>query len=206
MHGVAQRIGNYIAREMTNPEVEDVISYGAEIVLGSFFQLVLILGIAVCLGIFEPVSTALFSAMIYRIFSGGAHCTGYYRCLIVSVITFIPLGYLALQLAYFQYNSLIIIIGTLFILILTIKWAPAENPKHPISGKNKRYKLKIICLILIAIFIVMSVGNGTGTVISSIFTGLLWQTLTITPLGTVWLHRADRLLSMMATFFKERRG
>ena len=206
MHGAAQKIGSYIAKEIANPEAEDVISYGVEIVLGSLFQFVLILGIAAYLAVFEPVSTILFSAVVFRIFSGGAHCTGYYRCLTISIITYIPLGYLAIQLAYFKYNLLIITIGTLFILISTLKWAPAGNAKHPLSEKSKRYKFKIICLIIIVVFIVMLVEIRTSTIISSIFVGLLWQTFTITPLGTICLYGVDRLLVIIAAFFKRKEG
>ena len=206
MHGIAHRIGSYIAKEMANSEAEDVISYGVEIVLGVLFQFIVILGTAACLGVFQAVSAVLFSAVIFRIFSGGGHCTGYYRCLMVSIFTFIPLGYLAYHLADLRHNQLIMVIGTLFVVIFTLMWAPAENPKHPIGGKNKRYRLKIICLILIAVFILMLVGFGAGIIISGIFVGLLWQTFTITPLGTAWLHRADRLLIIMATLLKRKEG
>ena len=206
MHGVAQRIGSYISKEMADPEAEDVISYGVEIIVGLLFQFIIILGLAACLGIFQAVATVLFAAVIYRIFSGGAHCTGYYRCCTVSIITYIPLGYLALQLSYFKYNLLTIIIGTLFILISIFKWIPAENPKHPIKGKHKRDNLKVICLSLIAIFIVMLVGIGINVIISSIFVGLLWQTFTLTPLGVTCLHGMDRLLLTITTFFKRKEG
>lgn len=203
MRVIAQKIANYITKETKDQESEEVVSYGIEVVLGALLQFIVILGTAAILGVFWPVLAVLFSAVIYRIFSGGAHCSDFYRCLTLSLLVFIPLGYLVNQLAYSEYNYTIITVGMLLVLISTLRWAPAENPKHPIKAE-KRQRFKFICLILIALFLAVFWVMPTNIFITGIFVGLLWQAFTITPWGTTCLHLADKLMIKVVTIFKRR--
>lgn len=75
------------------------IEYGFSLTLGLAVTMVLALIPALFLGSLLSTSLVMVSALVVRLFSGGGHCSSYGRCLLLSLLIFVPAGLLVKVLA-----------------------------------------------------------------------------------------------------------
>jgi accessory gene regulator B len=87
VHALGRRVGICVATRTTNPTQAELLGYGAEIILGSIFKFGVLFLIAAFLEVVSEVSVLLIVTGLLRTLSGGAHCSAYSRCLVMSVIT-----------------------------------------------------------------------------------------------------------------------
>jgi accessory gene regulator B len=173
---------------------EDEIRYGIEVLLGSILQAVLLLAIAFWLNLFYEAVGILMASALYRRYSGGAHCTAYYRCTLTSLITFLPLAYLAQFLL--PYNNLLTVCSA-GLIVLTIAWlkVPVDNPTNPITDPIRRQELRRKSLIMAVFLIILTITllfvYPLGGV--AIMMGLLWQSITLTIPGHIYISAWDTI-------------
>ncbi|MDD2283456.1 MAG: accessory gene regulator B family protein [Eubacteriales bacterium] len=100
LEGLAQRLANALYEDSDLDEAEKAkIEYGFSLTMGIGLTLLLTLVPAVFLGTVFITFVLMASALGTRLFSGGAHCTSYARCLFLSLLIFIPGGVFAKCLA-----------------------------------------------------------------------------------------------------------
>lgn len=192
MNQLARKLARLLAQNSHNSVYEDEVRYGIEVILGSIFQVVLLLAIASLLGLVYQTLGILLASALFRRYSGGAHCTAYYRCTLTSLITFLPLAYLTGFLL--TYNNLVITCCAA-IVVLTIAWiqAPVDNPTKPITDPVQRQALRkksliaavILCLAAAGLLFIFPLGS------TAIMVGLLWQSITLTAPGHIYMSLWD---------------
>lgn len=195
MKQFAQKLAHLLAQNSHKTVHEDEIRYGIEVMLGSVLQITLLLIAALVLNLFYETAGIILASGLYRRYSGGAHCTAYYRCTLTSIITFLPLAYLV-RLSSPYLNLAMIISTSLVLLLITWLKAPIDNPTKPITDPLQRQSLRqkallmalVLCLIAVGLLFVSPLWSA------AIIMGLLWQSITLTKPGHIYISLWDNLL------------
>ncbi len=198
VHALGRRMGIYVATRTSNPTQTELLGYGAEIILGSVFKVSLLFLIAAFLGIVIEVSVLLLVTGLLRTLSGGAHCSAYYRCLIISVIILNVLGYTLNAVFFYLHRLPIVVFIVILALSLYIYWrhAPQASLNKPLKSKSMEVKFRQLTLITGILLSVVALIVGPGNSISWIIAiGLLWQAFTLTPVAHGFINRLDNLLN-----------
>lgn len=197
LYKAAQRVGGCVARQGGQEEKAAVLTYGFEVLGGFVLEVALIFFLAWLLKIFVPVVCLMVTVGIFRSLAGGEHCQAYYRCLILSLITFLLLGYLVLLLAPLLVSCKKFALGGgfAFALFATWKYAPVESPARPLSVA-KRLKVRKGTFAFLGLWLLFFFAfEFPGEVATASLLGLLGQSFTLLPWGRMFLGRLDALLS-----------
>ena len=80
IHKIGQALGAYVAKKVSRADHTEVLSFGAEILVGSIIKLSILFSFAFIMDITVEIAILLIVTGIIRTLSGGAHCSAYYRC------------------------------------------------------------------------------------------------------------------------------
>ena len=197
-------LAHLLAKNSSENLYEDEIRYGIEVVLGGILQACLLLALAFWLNLFYETAGILVASALYRRYSGGAHCTAYYRCTLTSQCTFLPLAYLIK--IFFPYISLLkIICACLFVLIVAWLKVPVDNPINPITDPLRRQSLRqkalvvamVLCLLAMLFLFIYPLWSA------SLIMGLLWQSITLTAPGHTYMSLWDNLFLYIEKFSRK---
>lgn len=194
MRHFAQKLAHLLAQNSHNVVHEDDLRYGIEVMLGGIFQIILLMIAALGLNLFYETAGIIFASGLYRRYSGGAHCTAYYRCTLTSIITFLPLAYLV-RLSAPHLNLTVVICTGLVLLLITWLKAPVDNPSNPITDPLRRQSLRqkalvtalVLCLLAVWLLLVSPTWSA------AILMGLLWQSITLTAPGHIYMSLWDNI-------------
>ncbi|NSW81945.1 MAG: accessory gene regulator B family protein [Syntrophothermus sp.] len=200
MRPLMVRLAARLAQQTGTPCDLQLVAYGLEILVDGIIQVLAILILALILGVLKPVALVMTVAMVYRRFSGGVHCTGFYRCMTTSAVVFLGLGYLAIQLAATNYVYVFQGFAVIASSFAAAKWAPGDNPVKPITTEAKKSELKQKSLLTVVGVALIALANWYWSLFSpltltAITLGLLWQSFTITPWGYRLIGWVDRILT-----------
>lgn len=163
------------------------IEYGLSLTLGVGLALALALIFAALLGTVGTTLILILSALALRIFSGGAHCTSYDRCLTLSVLVFVPAAYLikltGALCPELQMPTYLMITAFSFLYFFI-----------------NNIKLLALVLLLNAAAIglcYLFAGELVPTVLLSLGAGLFVQTAMLTKPGQWFVGMADKLLKIV---------
>jgi len=187
MKQLADRFASAMVREACFDRPVEVVAYGLEIILNIIVQTGIILIIACILHIFPTVLIAIISAIIFRSFSGGTHCSNFYSCTVLSTTVFISIGYLALKITMGTY--FFVTVYTIMLLATTI-WAPVNTQK--VLKKRTATLLKLSSLtFLMLMFGISTTLQLQKELIAAAVMGLAWQVFSLTPLGIFIISKVD---------------
>ncbi len=200
MRPLVARLAAELAREIDEACDTRLIAYGLEILVDGAIQVLVVLIGALILGLFRPVILVMATAMVYRRFSGGVHCTGFYRCMAVSTVVFLGLGYLAVLLAQSRYCQLVQGLCLLVSLGVLAKWVPGYNPVKPVTDKRRESELRRKSLVVVLGVTAVTVinwwrGPFSPLTLTAVSLGLAWQSFTVTPWGYRLVGCADAILA-----------
>lgn len=203
MNYLAKKLAHMLFKYANGPFFEDEIRYGIEIALGALFQIVVILVVAQLLGVGQEVLAIIITAVLYRRYTGGPHCSTYYRCTITSLITFITLGFLTeyIPADYLPVYIICLAIGS----VLVIKsYVPVDNPINVFTDELRKKKKQQSGLILLLLQVIIVIGYllTQKLIVISILLGLLWQNFTLMPFGQTYVHLCDQLFDRIEELFK----
>ncbi len=205
IHELSVRIAGYIAQE-TNKDyrIENWMSFGLELLLGTLFKIFIITILAYCLGILKETLIITITAGSLRLASGGEHCSEYYRCLVGGSICFLLLGWGVRSLNHLWYYSNIdsIVLPLTIIFLITIfalwKYAPGDTANKPITKEDEIARYKKWSLIMATLFFGVAVLFSTIGILKEysliITIGVLEQTFTVTPWGYSFIRFVDNML------------
>lgn len=198
IHKIGQAVGSYVANKVSRIEQAEYLSYGAEILIGSILKLSILFSIAVMTNVGLEVTILLIVIGLVRTLSGGAHCSTYCRCLVTSVLMLTALGY-AIKITYSFLSSLSIsvLIG-IAVLSVFLYWcyAPQAPLNKPFNSRTKELIFRWYTLFAVAGFTITSIILGTNSLVAwTIVFALLWQALTLTPVGHSFIRLLDILLT-----------
>lgn len=200
----AQILAHLLAKNSSKALYEDEIRYGIEVMLGGVLQAFLLLALAFALNLFYETAGILLASALYRRYSGGAHCTAFYRCTLTSLFTFLPLAYLTKILS--PYIGLTIT-SCACIVVLIVAWlkVPVDNPVNPITDPLRRQSLRqkslitAVSLSLLSLLLLFIYPLGS----TAILVGLLWQSFTVTAAGHIYMSAWDNLFLYIEKLFRK---
>lgn len=199
---LAQKTAIYLTGELAmDPGKTDTLRYGLEIIYGTIIKGTALFSLAYLLGILPEVAFAMVSRVLYRLLSGGAHCSSYWRCLTLGLLIFLGAGELGSYLgrclpAGFLRHSLVAVYVLSFLCVMA--WAPGEVPFKKITKISERVLFKTLSVACLSLWLAASMSVAVYYAPSLAFAGLvavLVQTLSFSPPGYVAIHKFDGLWS-----------
>lgn len=217
LRSTATGVARYLAGEMgLNAKDTETIRFGVEYYMGFFVNLGLVIAIAFGLGIIPYVLAALFSSVLLRFVSGGAHCSTFLRCLLLGTVVIVGIGQLASVVGMLVPQALLYVLVVFSVVTgfySVDKWAPCDTPAKPIVSPLQRAKYKRLSFIFIALwattislFLILS-GKDNAPFISALIIasigGFWWQILSITPFGYRLVTTMEMLFNKCFIAFKQ---
>jgi len=194
------------ARVGLSCEDQEVVAYGLEVTFSIFISLVLALALGRALGIAGEILVVALVWVTMRSFAGGAHCGTLWRCAFSSALLMLCAGGAAASLSALWGQKLlvaVILCCGLVAVVLTLLWAPADNPAKRILSESRRRKLRGNALLVEIILTVCLSATClfTGTAYSSLLLagGLAMgaEAFTVSPSGYRAMAYLDRALGLL---------
>ncbi len=164
--------------DYSNDQVE-VVMYGVESIYILITKTIIIFSIAFILGIIKEMIILLLTFNFIRMFAFGMHANNGKVCLVVSSIIFIGFTYACKYLVMPNYIHYILY---LLSLILIMIYAPADTKKRPLINKKKRIRFKILSLIVVLIYFIISLNINNELIKNALIFGLLTECILILPI------------------------
>ncbi|HHT94935.1 MAG TPA: accessory gene regulator B family protein [Clostridiaceae bacterium] len=202
IHKIGQALGTYVSKKVSRADQTEVLSFGAEILVGCIIKLCILFSFAFIMDIALEVVILLIVTGIIRTLSGGAHCSAYYRCLATSVFIFTVLGYsIKVNYPFIRQLHPAILLGIL-VLTFSLYWIyPPQAPSDkPFKDKKIELVFRWYTLIAVLVFSITAIVLGSNSLPAWIISfALLWQAFTLSPVG----HRFIGLCDILLTFKKK---
>ena len=94
----SKKLTDTLLRNQNMSQVEKAkLEYGLSIVLGITIELALTLLVSAIFGTVIYTAMIMLSALFLRFFTGGAHCSSFNRCLLFTILLFVPSSLLVAQ-------------------------------------------------------------------------------------------------------------
>ena len=162
-----------------NKDKIDEIMYGVEGLYLTITKTIIIFTLAFFLGILKELIILLITFNFIRLFGFGMHANNSLTCLIFSSSLFIIGTYICKYASFNQYVLYPLFILALLIIIL---YAPADTKKRPLIKKKKRTRYKILSIIIVLIYFILSIIIRDKVIINSLIIGLLIECILILPI------------------------
>ena len=157
----------------------DEIMYGLEGIYLTITKTIIIFLIAWILGIAKELLFLLISFNIIRLFAFGMHADNSTTCLLFSSIIFLSSAAIC---KYVTLNITLIYIIYSIILIIIIKYAPADTVKRPLINKKKKRIWKILSILTTIIFFITTLIINNNIIINYLLFGLIIECILILPI------------------------
>ncbi|MEW6624247.1 MAG: accessory gene regulator B family protein [Bacillota bacterium] len=200
LNDILSRFVTKIGAEMKADEDKIAIAnYGMLTIAYSVIGIILLFVIAFLLSITRTTMSAFFAAALLRNFSGGAHCAGPLKCLILTCIAFPVIGYISILLTpylapYFVFTFIFVFSLSFISVILR---APVDTDNKPITSPLQKSQLKFISLIIVSMLAmaVLVINKKYPEPATAVQLGVLWQTSMLWPYTVGLLKKYDALFS-----------
>lgn len=184
-------------------EKREVIEYGMIALVQMVFFFLTVCFIGIFTGTALTALTICLTTSILRKSSGGVHvsslniCTiiGVTVCLLASVfIQYVLTGWISL----FWLIIVAVLCYTLAFVVIYLK-APMDTKNKPINTVKKKKRLRKSCYIILTTYALITTGliylsyqfNFSTTYVLCILFGLMWQILTLTKIGSIFIGGLD---------------
>lgn len=157
----------------------DTIMYGIEGLYITIEKSIVIFTLAAILHILKPLLLLLLFFNIIRMFAFGMHAPNGIICLIISSTVFLFGAYLS-KILYID-NKVLIIIYLICFILITI-FSPADTIKRPLIKKSKRIRFKVLSMIIVISFLIISLYIKNNIIINSMCIAIIIECILINPL------------------------
>jgi accessory gene regulator B len=209
LNHLAGEAANYLSKELALDAGKiDTVRFGLEIIFGTFIKGFILISLAHFLGILPEVTFAMVAGALYRLLSGGAHCSGYWRCLTLGLLIYLGAGELGIFLKRYLSTDFLVyslLSGYLLSSLCVIAWVPGEVPFKNITDISKRIMFKILSLIFLSVWLgasIIVVHRFNPSLALAGLIAVIIQTVSFSPPGYKAVHQLD---SLLAGFINERR-
>ncbi len=174
-------IKNSIKKQYPNYSEDkiDEIMYGVEGIYLTITKTIIIFLIALILGVCKELLCLLIAFNFIRLFAFGMHANKSIICLIFSSVLFIGGAFLC---KYILISKQILYVLYLIALTIIIIFSPADTVKRPLIKKKKRIRFKILSIITVLIYFILSLFIKNTLIINSLIIGLIIECILILPL------------------------
>ncbi len=205
MERIVRRLASKIAVSLGfDAEKEAVVAYGLIAIVQISVTVLLVLLFGLALGVVWEALTVCFSVSLYRKYSGGAHANDANFCTVVTVVYCSLAALLAGRLAAAvrpvpMFIAILLVYA--FVMAVTYRYAPVDSPNKPVKSERKIKRMRKASFIVIAayfilqmfLFIFKTPAQNYRSLGISLLLGVSWQAFTLTPLGTILLHKLNDL-------------
>lgn len=168
----------------TNEKLDEIM-YGVEGIYLTVTKTIIIFTLAFLLGIFKELFFLLLTFNIIRLFAFGMHASKSWICLIFSSAIFIGGAFLC---KYIIIPENILYILYLMVFIMVLLFSPADTVKRPLLKRKKRIKFKILSLITVIIYFIISLLINNNLIINYLIIGLIIECILISPITYKVFH------------------
>lgn len=159
-------------------KIEEIM-YGIEGIYLTITKAIIIFTLALMLGIFKELILLLIAFNFIRLFAFGMHANKSWICLIFSSTLFLGGAYLCKIIII--PNIVCYILYTIILIIISI-YSPADTVKRPLIKKNRRIKFKILSIITVLVYFVITILIKNNLIINSLIIGLIIECILILPI------------------------
>lgn len=211
MFGI-ERISNLIAVKVSKTldldiDRQEVLAYGAFSILQTLWSICLVMIFGSLFNVFWQAIIISTSGAVLRKYSGGAHATSPSRCAIIGVIMSVGSALIVSRLLYYLnlkyiYLYNFVIVGISYYAIY--RYSPVDSPNKPIVREEAKKRLRrasfnmlhifVTIIIIVHMFYFRKQNDILLKIVLSICTGILWQDITLLPLGHNFITQLDRFL------------
>ncbi|ABR47486.1 Accessory gene regulator B [Alkaliphilus metalliredigens QYMF] len=210
-----QNASNYLAAKIAlilkfDEDFEEVLAYGAFVILHTFWSIVFTLIFGFIFKVPMEAVIISFAASILRKNSGGVHASTPNRCIAIATTVFVIIALFINQLVSLSMVVSIVYCssGFAFSYYIVYKKAPKDTPNKPITEEAMKNHLRSKAIKTIHIFLLLSIillfmySKGKHEyllkIMLSLVSGVLWQSITLTNLGSLIVSNLDSLLEKIA--------
>ena len=162
----------------SNDKISEIM-YGIEGLYLTLTKTILIFFVAFILGIWKELLLLLIFFNIIRMFSFGMHANKSWICLIFSSSLFITFTYLC---KYLNITRFVLYFIYLLIILIIILYSPADTIKRPLINRKKRIIWKILSIITVFIYFLISVNIKNNLIINCLTFSLIIECILILPI------------------------
>ncbi len=159
-------------------KIEEIM-YGIEGIYLTITKTIIISLLALILGILKELIVLLIAFNFIRLFAFGMHANKSTICLIFSSFLFLTGAYLC-KIVIIP-NIVCYILYTIVLIIISI-YSPADTIKRPLIKKKKRIKFKILSIITVLIYFIITMLIKNNLIINSLIIGLIIECILILPI------------------------
>lgn len=172
---------NIIQNNNSNLSKKDIdkMRYGLEGLYLNVTKIIFILIVSLMLNILKETIMLLLIFNVIRFTAFGVHAKRSIDCLISSTFFFIGFPLICIHVVISDIIKILIFIP---ILLLIIKYAPADTVKRPLRNKKKRNIYKILSVIISIIYITLSILIKDNTLSNCFLFALVIQVIVILPI------------------------
>ena len=157
----------------------DEIMYGVEGIYLTITKTIIIFALAFLFKIAKELLFLLIAFNFIRLFAFGMHANNSITCLIFSSLMFIGGAFIC---KYVVINKPILYILYLISLIIISVFSPADTVKRPLIKKKKRIRFKILSILTVIIYAIISLFIKDNQIINYLIIGLLIECILISPI------------------------
>lgn len=171
---------NHIKRNNDySKEKLEKIEYSLTGIYLTFSKMFIIFLISIILGIFKEVLIFMILFNILRTTAFGIHASKSWICLLSSLICFIVLPIIAINI---NLNIYLKILCCLICIILLYIYAPADTKKRPLINRKRRFKLKIATVAISIIFSILSIIINNNFISNCLIISMILENIFISPI------------------------
>lgn len=180
---IAKRLANRIVSNNGDFSGKtDEIRYGLEWIISTLNFYVLVCMVAIPLNMLPEALMFAVTSSTLRLISGGAHCKGYYSCLILSTLQVVVSSFIIHYM--FSYLISLTIVFTILLtasFITVVLLAPVLNKKKDSFNEKQKHNIKIVSILVFLVFLTLSLTFFKGThLMYGIWFALIIQTFSLT--------------------------
>ncbi|MEF9992722.1 MAG: accessory gene regulator B family protein [Romboutsia sp.] len=153
-------------------EDSEVCSYGLEIVLSSFINLILVLFIGMILGKFIHTLVFVGCYCSIRQYSGGYHASTHGKCIATFICMYLFTVFIVGEIDSVYLKSVVILIGILNWISIYLL-VPVEHANNPLSDFEKSRNKKIAKIIVTVVLVTILIGLSLHKVYEYSLYGIL---------------------------------
>lgn len=181
----------------TNHQKRNEMYFGYQVLYGGIFKGIVFILSAFLLGILKPALTIIAFFALIRISAGGQHMESFTRCLIISCVLFLGLGFILkyINLSIEEIITLSIIVFSILFYII-IRYAPRDTPYKPITNQSQIKVLRIISIGISGILMIIQIifiTNESTYIAFAVCLGLLMGAFFVSNIGYKFFNFIDKV-------------
>lgn len=157
----------------------DEIMYGVEGIYLTITKTIIIFALAFLFKIAKELLFLLIAFNFIRLFAFGMHANNSITCLIFSSLMFIGGAFIC---KYVTISKPVLYVLYLFSLIIISIYSPADTVKRPLIKKKKRIRFKILSILTVIIYAIISLFIKDNLIINYLIIGILIECILISPM------------------------